>query len=268
MSNELTVVHQPGHVYAAINQVTKALAHDGIGKDRRNEQQGFRFRGIDDVYNALAPELAAARLTILPRMVERSCEARTTNKGSVMYSVVVCAEFDFVSAVDGSSHTCRMYGEAMDSGDKATNKAMSAAYKYVCIETFCIPTQGEDNDADAKTPPPSQPRPARRPAPPSEEEMAASGIDTGGHPVGTQAAADAVAAKKLANAQAAKQALPPSFNMLQAFGEMKKAIGEKDYYRILGLNGFEKSNQIRSVDEGRRIYQQMANFKIEMEAEK
>ena len=38
----------------------------------------------------------------------------------------------------------------MDSGDKATNKAMSAAYKYAALQTFCIPTEG-DNDADATT---------------------------------------------------------------------------------------------------------------------
>jgi hypothetical protein len=42
------------------------------------------------------------------------------------------------------------YGEAMDSADKATNKAMSAAYKYAAFLAFCIPTEG-DNDADATT---------------------------------------------------------------------------------------------------------------------
>jgi hypothetical protein len=58
--------------------------------------------------------------------------------------------FDFVSADDGSMHEVVTFGEAMDSGDKATNKAMSAAYKYACMQAFCIPTEG-DNDADAKT---------------------------------------------------------------------------------------------------------------------
>jgi hypothetical protein len=55
-----------------------------------------------------------------------------------------------VSAEDGSMHTAIAYGEAMDSGDKATNKAMSAAYKYACMEVFCIPTEGTP-DADAET---------------------------------------------------------------------------------------------------------------------
>jgi hypothetical protein len=55
-----------------------------------------------------------------------------------------------VSAEDGSKHTARTFGEAMDSGDKATNKAMSAAYKYMAFQTFAIPTEG-DNDADNHT---------------------------------------------------------------------------------------------------------------------
>jgi hypothetical protein len=64
--------------------------------------------------------------------------------------VTVEAEFDFVCAEDGSKHTVKTFGEAMDSGDKATNKAMSAAYKYAAFQAFAIPTEG-DNDADAQT---------------------------------------------------------------------------------------------------------------------
>lgn len=65
-----------------------------------------------------------------------------------MFYVALQVEFDFVSAVDGSKHTACTFGEAMDSSDKATNKAMSAAYKYAAFMTFAIPTEG-DNDADA-----------------------------------------------------------------------------------------------------------------------
>lgn len=141
------------HVYAAIADVTKALSKEGISKDRKNQQQGYSFRGIDDVYNALAPFLADAGLCILPKITERNCTERETQKGGVLFNVVVRAEFDFVSAKDGSSHQVVTYGEAMDSADKATNKAMSAAYKYAAMQAFCIPTEG-DNDADAHTPEP------------------------------------------------------------------------------------------------------------------
>jgi hypothetical protein len=73
-----------------------------------------------------------------------------SGKGNALFYVTVEAEFDFVSSIDGSKHTVTMFGEAMDSGDKATNKAMSAAYKYAMFQAFCIPTEG-DNDADAQT---------------------------------------------------------------------------------------------------------------------
>lgn len=137
-------------VYAAINAVQGELAQAGIAKDRKNTQQGYNFRGIDDVYNALSPLLAKHGLCILPRILTRSVEEKVTQKGGVLFYVTVEAEFDFVCAEDGSSHVVRTFGEAMDSGDKATNKAMSAAYKYAAFQAFAIPTEG-DNDADSQT---------------------------------------------------------------------------------------------------------------------
>lgn len=138
-------------VYKAINQVQAALALTGIAKDRTNTQgSGYKFRGIDDVYNAVAPLLAKHGLCIIPRMLSRTCEDRQSKSGGALFYVTVEAEFDFVCAEDGSKATARTFGEAMDSGDKATNKAMSAAYKYACFQTFAIPTEG-DNDADAHT---------------------------------------------------------------------------------------------------------------------
>lgn len=137
-------------VYAAIAEVMAELAKVGIGKNNKNTQQGYKFRGIDDVYNALAPLLARTKLLILPRVLNRVVTERETKNGGVLFYVVLDVEFDLVSGVDGSKHTVRVCGEAMDSGDKATNKAMSAAYKYACMEAFCIPTEG-DNDADAST---------------------------------------------------------------------------------------------------------------------
>jgi len=137
-------------VYARIAAVSADVAKIGIGKDRKNEQQGFMFRGIDDVQNVIAPLLARHGLVILPRVISRSVTERTSARGTVQFFVVVNAEFDFVAASDGSMHTVSMFGEAADTGDKATNKAQSAAYKYAAFQTFCIPIKGED--ADATTP--------------------------------------------------------------------------------------------------------------------
>ncbi|MFS0771076.1 ERF family protein [Sphingomonas sp. 1P08PE] len=137
-------------VYQAIAAVQGEMARDGIGKDRRNSQQGYNFRGIDDVFNALSPLLSKHGLCILPRCIERSQVERTSAKGGALFYTTVDVEFDFVAAEDGSKHTIRVPGEAMDSADKSTNKAMSAAYKYAAMQAFCIPTEG-DNDADATT---------------------------------------------------------------------------------------------------------------------
>ncbi|ELY7525867.1 ERF family protein [Cronobacter sakazakii] len=137
-------------VYQAISAVAKEMAATGISKDRTNTQQNFKFRGIDQVYNALAPALVNHGLLILPRITERTVTERTTPKGTVLFYVVVKAEFDFVSTKDGSVHTVVTYGEAMDSGDKATNKAMSIAYKYAAFQAFCIPTEETAIDADAE----------------------------------------------------------------------------------------------------------------------
>lgn len=138
------------NVYKAISAVAKDMSEQGISKDRRNAQQGFNFRGIDQVYNALAPALVKHGLLILPRITERSVTERVTQKGGVLFYVVVKAEFDLVSTEDGSIHTVVTYGEAMDSGDKATNKAMSIAYKYAAFQAFCIPTEETAIDADAE----------------------------------------------------------------------------------------------------------------------
>jgi len=138
-------------VYKAINAVQAELSSVGITKDRRNMQgSGYNFRGIDDVYNAIAPLLAKHSLCILPRVLTRECVERASKSGGALFYVTVEVEFDFVSADDGSKHTVKTFGEAMDSGDKATNKAMSAAYKYAAFQAFSIPTES-DNDADAHT---------------------------------------------------------------------------------------------------------------------
>lgn len=135
-------------VYQAINLIQADLAKTGIEKNRINQQgSGYNFRGIDDVYNALAPLLATHKLCILPRMVSRTCEERKSKNGGSLFFVTVEAEFDFVSSEDGTKHIVRTFGEAMDSGDKATNKAMSAAYKYAAFQSFAIPTEA-DNDSE------------------------------------------------------------------------------------------------------------------------
>lgn len=137
-------------VYSAICAITDELSKVGIAKDKKNQQQNYSFRGIDDVYCVLSSLLAKHHLCILPRVVEHSIVERETQKGGALFTTTVRMEFDLVSAEDGSKHTVATLGEAMDTADKSSNKAQSAAYKYMAFQTFCIPTEG-DNDADAQT---------------------------------------------------------------------------------------------------------------------
>jgi hypothetical protein len=151
-------------VYGAIASVMADLSKDGIGKNHRNEQQKYAYRGIDDVYAALSPLLPKHSLIILPRVIDKSVVERESRSGGVLIYTTLTVEFDFISAKDGSSHTVRVVGEAMDSADKSCNKSLSAAYKYAAFMAFCIPVEG-DNDADAQTHEPIPRQPVRQSAP-------------------------------------------------------------------------------------------------------
>lgn len=135
-------------IYAAIAGV---IADCGIvGKDKVNKQQGFKYRSIDDVFNALHPALAKNKVVIVPTVVERKCEEVGRTKNGTAILKVVCKVKYNIFAEDGSYITSIIYGEGMDMGDKATNKAMAIAYKYLCFQVFCIPTE-EMTDPDAES---------------------------------------------------------------------------------------------------------------------
>lgn len=144
------------HVEVALNQCVQDLAEQGIAKAGFNSFHKFYFRGIDDVYGALSPVLANNKLNCKPRMIERKVEKLVTGTGNSQKTqlwTAVHMEYCFSSAVDGSETKVEMWGEAMDTADKGTNKAVSAAYKYMAFQTFCIPVAGDD-DADASAPEP------------------------------------------------------------------------------------------------------------------
>lgn len=121
-----------------------------IGKTQRNQEQGFMFRGHDDVMNALNPLLAKHGVFITPNVVEREVSTRTTSRGSTMYEVNLHVEFTFYGLA-GDSFTASGWGEGTDMGDKATNKAMTGAFKYVVAQTFALAT-AETSDSDHDSP--------------------------------------------------------------------------------------------------------------------
>jgi len=138
MSEELTKYGNTPKIYKSMLIVMDEIG--AIAKTRKNPQQGYQFRGIDDVLNNLQPALIKARIFILPRILEIKREEKATKTGGTITYTTVIGEYDFV-AEDGSKVTVRTYGEGMDTSDKSTNKAMSAALKYAIIQTFSIPTE-------------------------------------------------------------------------------------------------------------------------------
>lgn len=198
-------------VYAAISGVASALAEQGIRKERKQGSQvNYAFRGIDDIYNALAPELVKHKLLILPRYTERSSVERTSKNGGALFYITVRGDFDFVSTEDGSIHTVTTYGEAMDSGDKATNKAMSIAYKYAAFQAFCIPTEETAADPDAEV---HHVAPQQKAKPPADAVLLAFSD----------------AAMKKPTLEELKQAFAKAWQMLEGTPEQEKA---KEVYEI------------------------------------
>lgn len=136
-----------GQIYPAMAAILRDV--EAIGKGRRNEQQNYAFRGIDDIYNMVHPLLSQHQVFCLPRMLGQNTSERVTSSGTTLRFVELSMAYDFFAS-DGSHVTAEVVGEAMDAGDKASNKAMSAAHKYALLQTFCIPT-GDIPDADQTT---------------------------------------------------------------------------------------------------------------------
>lgn len=136
------------HVYQGIHQVMSAFSEHGIAKDSKNESQGFKFRGIDAVLNRLSRHLVDANLVIIPQVLSRDVHERTNARGNALFYVTLNVAYTIKSAIDGSEAVVVTVGEAMDSGDKATNKALSIAYKYMAFQLFSIPI---DEDPDKQT---------------------------------------------------------------------------------------------------------------------
>lgn len=135
------------NIFQSINGIVSEIGAIGKGK---KSQQGFMYRGIDDVMNALQPLLAKYKVFIVPEVLEHIREERQTSKGGTLLYSICKIKFTFY-AEDGTSINAIVIGEGMDSGDKATNKAMAIAMKYACFQVFCIPTE-EMKDPDAENP--------------------------------------------------------------------------------------------------------------------
>lgn len=149
MSQEQTTHDtKPDGIYAAMANIMADIKP--IDKAQENREQHFHYRGIDDVYNMLQPLMARHGVFMTAHVRDREVTERSTRAGNAMQCVVLTVDYIFFHT-DGSFIKCTIIGEGRDTADKATNKAMAAAHKYALLQTFCIPTDGQD-DPDRETP--------------------------------------------------------------------------------------------------------------------
>ena len=130
---------------ASILRETKAIT-----KSEKNQQQGFKFRGIDNVMNELHELFAKNEVFILQEVQGFTTENRPTKSGGTNTFTRATVKFRYITT-DGSCVETVNVGEAMDSGDKGMNKAMSVALKYSLLQMFLIPTE-DPKDPDATIP--------------------------------------------------------------------------------------------------------------------
>jgi len=134
-------------IYQAIAEIVGEIG--AIEKSKRNQQQGFNYRGIDDFYNNLNPLFAKHGIFSVPEVLSGEREERQNKSGGLLLYSRLRIKYTFYAA-DGTNVSCIVEGEGMDSGDKASNKAMAVAHKYALMQVFCIPTvEVEDPDAES-----------------------------------------------------------------------------------------------------------------------
>lgn len=137
----------PNEIYKKMADIMKDVG--AIGKSDKNQSQGFNFRGIDTVYNEMHNILAKHRVFMTPEVIDTHHEERQSRNGGCLIYRIYTIRYTFYTE-DGSSVSCVVMGEGMDSGDKAGNKALSIAHKYALLQCFCIPT-AETKDPDAES---------------------------------------------------------------------------------------------------------------------
>lgn len=143
-------------VFQVIHSVMKDVMP--IGKDQKNTQQNYSFRGVDDAMSAMAGPMRNHGCFIAPEVIEHRQRPRgdkgTHTNLTMLYRIYGPA---------GDCLAVTIPGEAMDQADKSTNKAMSAALKYMLFQVFMIPVDARSvDDSDQDTQPPAQHRAERQ----------------------------------------------------------------------------------------------------------
>lgn len=129
-------------VYRAILAVSRAVARAELSKRRADDGEGYSYWAVDDIREALAPILVRHRLCVLPRVLQHHVSSELDATGMRLARAEVRMCYTVLSALDGSGHDIEAIGEALDATDKASSKAVAAAFKNAFVQLFGI-VEGE-----------------------------------------------------------------------------------------------------------------------------
>ena len=133
-------------VHDSLLEVMKEVG--AVGKNDRNASQGFAFRGIDAVINAVSPAFQKHKVIVVPTVLEKVTKEIESSKGKAVTHVELKVAYTFYGS-EGDFISATVYSEAMDYGDKATAKAMSVALRTALLQTLALPTDEPDPDSQS-----------------------------------------------------------------------------------------------------------------------
>lgn len=140
-------------IQTALIGAMRDIAKIGIAKLGKADTGAakYNFRGVDQAMNEMSPILVNNGITVTPRYSELSIQERAKDGGKFSRFATVKGSFTF-SAKDGSNVVAEAYGEAMDSGDKATIKAQSVSFRTVLFQQFIVPLMAMDTELEGNEP--------------------------------------------------------------------------------------------------------------------
>lgn len=145
-----TIAHQRDQhdpISVILARIAEEVGAVGKGERFNGPGGGYAFRGIDAVVNAVAGPLHRAGVVVAPRARKMTRGTATTANNKAINTVHVEVDYVFHGPA-GDSLTARVFGEAFDSGDKATSKAMSVAFRTALLQVLTLPTDEPDPDSE------------------------------------------------------------------------------------------------------------------------
>ena len=250
---------QPGKIFENMIKAMKLM--EAIGKNQRNDTQGFKYRGIDDVYNAMHEAFAEAEIFCAPRTISRKEKDNPKSSGKIWVHTTLETIFRFYTTDGSYVDVGPIFSEGEDGGDKGSVKALAHGHKYCLLQAFMVPTK-EEKDPDAQTPPDTvRVQPAvKKPAPVNSTQKTAVSSGTNGA-VRNAALIDKKMQANLFNEAGKKSIKAESVKeLLEGFYKISKSEQLKvfQYEEILKLIQTKSLDQIAQLMVERLANEQMA----------